>query len=217
MAGSSSHHIRNICVFGGSILGKEKEFLESANHLGQVLAERKIHLVYGEGNLGLMGGVSISVFLGGSQVLGVVPKTIAKEDIIGKTIGEELQVPTMSDRLNAMFNHADAFITLPGGLGTLEEIFHISSWAQLHIHHKPIGLLNVNGFYDNLLSFLDQVAEQEFLTSSTRQIIIFAATAEQLIDQLQSFILVIDPSMSRINWSTKESRKKLRLDLSLRL
>jgi len=217
MAGSSSHHIRNICVFGGSSLGKEKEFLESANHLGQVLAERKIHLVYGGGNLGLMGGVSISVFLGGSQVLGVVPKTIAKEDIIGKTIGEELQVPTMSDRLNAMFNHADAFITLPGGLGTLEEIFHISSWAQLHIHHKPIGLLNVNGFYDNLLSFLDQVAEQEFLTSSTRQIIIFAATAEQLIDQLQSFILVIDPSMSRINWSTKESRKKLRLDLSLRL
>jgi uncharacterized protein (TIGR00730 family) len=217
MAGSSSHHIRNICVFSGSSPGKENEFLESANHLGQVLAERKIHLVYRGGSLGLMGGVSIAVFLGGSQVLGVVPKALAKGDIIEKTIGEELQVSTMSDRLNAVFNHADAFIALPGGLGTLEEIFHISSWAQLHIHHKPIGLLNVNGFYDNLLSFLDQVAEQEFLTSSTRQIIIFAATAEQLIDQLQSFILVIDPSMSRINWSTKESRKKLRLDLSLRL
>ncbi|KAL9353351.1 hypothetical protein Peur_056031 [Populus x canadensis] len=118
MAGSSSHHIRNICVFGGSSPGKEKEFLESANHLGQV--------------------------------------------------------STMYDRLNAMFNHADAFIALPG-------------------------------------------VEQEFLTSSARQIIISAATAEQLIDQLQSFIPVIDPSMSRINWSTKESRKKLRLDLSLRL
>ncbi|KAL9346303.1 hypothetical protein Peur_061156 [Populus x canadensis] len=148
MAGSSSHHIRNICVFGGSSLGKEKEFLESANHLGQVLAERKIHLVYGEGSLGLIEGVSITVFLGGSQVLGVVPKALAKEDIIGKTIGEELY---------------------------------------------------------------------EFLTSSARQIIISATTAEQLIDQLQSFIPVIDPSMSRINWSTKESCKKLRLDLSLRL
>jgi len=102
-----------------------------------------------------MGSVSVAVFLGGSQVLGVVP-------IIDKTIGEELQVSTMSDRLNAIFNHADAFIALPGGLGTLEEIFHISSWAQLHIHHKPIGLLNVNGFYDNLLSFLDQAVEQEF-------------------------------------------------------
>jgi uncharacterized protein (TIGR00730 family) len=134
MASSSSHQIRNICVFGGSSLGKEKEFLESANHLDQVLAERKIHLVYGGGSLGLMGGVSIAVFLGGNQVLGVVPKALAKEDIIGKTIGEELQVSTRSDRINAMFDHADAFIALPGGLGTLEEIFHISSWAHLNIH-----------------------------------------------------------------------------------
>jgi uncharacterized protein (TIGR00730 family) len=164
-----------------------------------------------------MGGVSIVAFLGGSQVLGVIPKALAKGDIIGKTIGEELQVPTMSDRLNAMFNHADAFIALLGGLGKLEEIFHIFSWAQLHIHHKPIGLLNVNGFYDNFLSFLDQAVEQEFLTYSARQIVNSVATAEQLIDQLQSLIPVIDPSMSRINWSTKESRKKLRLDLSLRL
>jgi hypothetical protein len=85
----------------------------------------------------------------------------------------------MSGRLNIMFKHADAFIAFPSGLGTLEEIFHISSWAQLHIHHKPIGLLNVNSFYDKLLSFLDQAVEQEFLTSSARQIIIAAATAEQ--------------------------------------
>ena len=84
MAGSSIPKIKNICVFGGSSLGKEKSFLESANHLGQVLAERKIHLVYGGGNLGLMGGVSIAAFLGGSQVLGVVPKALAEGDIIGK-------------------------------------------------------------------------------------------------------------------------------------
>jgi len=215
MAGSSNHHIRNIYVFGGSSPGKEKEFLESTNHLAQVLVARKIHLVYGGGSFGLIGGVSIAVFLGGSQVLGVIPKALTKEDTIGKTIRDELQVSTMSDRMNAMFNPADAFIALPGGLGTLEEIFHISSWAQLYIHHKPIGLLNVNGFYDNLLSFLDQAVEQEFLTSSAQQIIISTATAEQLIDQLQSFIPVLNPSISRINWSTKKNRKKLRLDLSL--
>jgi uncharacterized protein (TIGR00730 family) len=127
MAGSLNHQIRNICVFGGSSPGKENEFLESENHLGQVLDERKIHLVYGGGSLGLMGGVSIAVFLGGSQVLGVVPKALAKEDLLRKTIGEELQVSIMSDRLNTMFKHADAFIALPGGLGTLEEIFHIFS------------------------------------------------------------------------------------------
>jgi uncharacterized protein (TIGR00730 family) len=159
--------------------------------------------------------VSIAAFLGGSQVLGVVPKALVKRDIIGKTIGEELQVFAMSDRMNEMFNHPNAFIALPGCLGILEEIFHTSSWAQLHIYYKPIGLFNVNEFYDNLLSFLDQAVEQKFLTSSIRQIIISAATAEQLIDQLQSFIHVLDPSMSHINWSIMESRKKLRLDLSL--
>jgi hypothetical protein len=127
MAGPSSYHIRNICVFSGSRPGKENEFLESANHLDQVLAERKIHLVYGGGNLRLMGFVSIAVFLGGSQVLGVVLKALAKGDIIGKKIREELQVSTMYDQMNAMFNHADAFIALPGGLSTLEKIFHISS------------------------------------------------------------------------------------------
>jgi hypothetical protein len=217
MASSSVPKIKNICVFCGSSPGKEKEFLESANHLGRVLAERKIHLVYGGGSLGLMGSVSIAVFLGGSQVLGVIPKALAEGDIIGKTVGEELQVSTMSERLSVMFNHADAFIALPGGLGTLEEIFHISSWAQLNIHQKPIGLLNVNGFYNTLLSFLDHAVEQQFLTFSARQILISAATAEQLIDELQSFIPVVHSSMSRLNWSITERRKKLRLDLSLSL
>jgi predicted Rossmann-fold nucleotide-binding protein len=97
MAGSSSYQIRNICVFGGSSPGKEKEFLELANHLGQVLAERKIHLVYEGVSLGLMGGVSIAVFLEDSQVFGVVPKALAKGDIIEKIIGEELQVSIMSN------------------------------------------------------------------------------------------------------------------------
>jgi hypothetical protein len=124
--------------------------------------------VYGGGSLGLMGSVSTIVFLGSNQVLGIFPKALAKVDIIGKTVGEELQVSTMSKLMNVMFDHADAFIVLLGGLGTLEEIFYISSWAQLNIHQKPIGLLNVNGFYDNLLSFLDHVMEQNFLTSSAR-------------------------------------------------
>ena len=95
-ASSSVPKIKNICVFCGSSPRKEKEFLKSANHLGRVLVERKIHLVYRGGSLGLMGGVSIAVFLGGSQVLGVVPKALAEGDIIGKTVGEELQVSTMS-------------------------------------------------------------------------------------------------------------------------
>ena len=129
MAGSLGLQIKNICVFSGSCPGKKKEFLESAHHLGQVLAERKIHLVYGGGNLGLMGSVSTTAFLGGSQVLGAISKALAKVDLIGKTVEEELQVSIMSKRMDTMFDHADAFITLLGDLGTLEEIFHISSWV----------------------------------------------------------------------------------------
>jgi len=128
--------------------------------------------------------VSITIFLRGSQVLGIIPKALAKVDIIEKIVREELQVFTMSKGMNAIFDHADTFIALPGGLGTLEEIFHIFFWAQLNIHKKPIGLLTVNGFYDNLLSFLDQTVEHSLLTSSTWQIIISTAAAEQLIDQL---------------------------------
>ncbi|XP_052302763.1 probable cytokinin riboside 5'-monophosphate phosphoribohydrolase LOGL10 [Populus trichocarpa] len=130
------------------------------------------------------------------------------------------------ERLRLLMNHGipedirwliEAKVRLSGGLGTLEEIFHISSWAQLNIHQKPIGLLNVNGFYNTLLSFLDHAVEQQFLTFLARQILISAATAEQLIDELQSFIPVVDSSMSRLNWSITERRKKLRLDLSLSL
>jgi len=109
-----------------------------------------------------MRGVSIAAFLGGSQVLGVVPKALAKGDIIGKTIIEELQVSTMFDQMNTMFNHVDAFIALPGGLGILEEIFHIFSWPQLHIHHKPIGLLNVNGFMIICCLFLIKLWNMNF-------------------------------------------------------
>jgi hypothetical protein len=102
-----------------------------------------------------------------SQVLGIIPKALAKVDITGKTIVEELQVFTMSERMFVMFEHVNAFIVLPGGLSTLKKIFHIFSWAQLNIHQKPIGLLNVNDFYNNLLSFLNHDVKQNFLTSLT--------------------------------------------------
>jgi len=216
MSGSSSNHIINILCFWWIQSWKRKRvFRISKSSWSGTSLEKDSFSVWGR-QPWVNGGYVNSCIFRRQSSFGVVPKALVKSDFIGKTIGEELQVSTMSDRMNAMFNHADAFIALPGGLGTLEEIFYIFSWAQLHIHHKPIGLLNVNGFYDNLLSFLDQAVEQKFLTFSTRQIIISAATAEQLLDQLQSFIPVIDPSMSRINWSTMKSRKKLRLDLSLR-
>ncbi|KAK2658043.1 hypothetical protein Ddye_011095 [Dipteronia dyeriana] len=140
MASPSTKRFINVCVFGGTNYRKYKEFVDAATHLGKVLAEQKIHLVYGGGNLGLMGCVSRAARDGGSQVLGIVPKPMAAIDIIGKTNGEKLAVPGMPKRLTAMLHHAGAFISLPGGFGTLEEIFTMAFWAQLHIHEKPIGL-----------------------------------------------------------------------------
>ena len=123
----------------------------------------------------------------------------------------------MHERMSKMIANSDAFIALPGGFGTLEEIFQILSWTQLNIHQKPIGLLNVDGFYDGLLAFLDHVVEQKFLTQAARRILISASTAEELIDQLQAFVPVIDPIISQIDWSNKDNSRKRKLDLTLRL
>ncbi|XVF20905.1 hypothetical protein REPUB_Repub12eG0043900 [Reevesia pubescens] len=168
MEETSVRQIKNVCVFCGSIPGKDEEFVKIANNLGRILAKRKICLVYGRGSIGLMGCVAIAAQLAGSQNLGIIPKTLARRNIIGKTIGNEILVSCMHERMDIMIENADAFIALPGGFGTLEEIFQIASWASLNIHKKPIGVLNVNGFYDSLFSFLDQAVEQRFIAQATR-------------------------------------------------
>ncbi|XVF31695.1 hypothetical protein REPUB_Repub17cG0014200 [Reevesia pubescens] len=154
MEGTSVRQIKSACIFCGSNPGKDEEFLKVTNNLGQTLAERKIHLVYGRGNIGLMGCVATAAQLGGSQNLGIIPRALARRNIIGKTIGNEILVSCMHERMNIMMENADAFIALPSGFGALEEIFQIASWAQLNIHKKPIAVLNVNGFYDVCFFFL---------------------------------------------------------------
>ncbi|XVF26810.1 hypothetical protein REPUB_Repub14bG0051000 [Reevesia pubescens] len=214
MEGTSVRQIKSVCVFCGSYPGKDEEFLKVANNLGQTLAERKIHLVYGGGNIGLMGYVATAVQSGGGQNLGVIPRALAMRGIIGKTIGNEILVSCMHERMNIMMENADAFIALPGGFGTLEEIFQIASWAQLNIHKKPIGVLNVNGFYDGLFSFLDKAVEQKFISQATRQILVTATTSDQLLDQLQAFVPKPDPALALLDWSTSSSNKR-KLNLTL--
>ncbi|XVE79888.1 hypothetical protein DITRI_Ditri14bG0093200 [Diplodiscus trichospermus] len=160
MEGNLAHQIKSICIFCGSNLGKNAKFIEAANNLSRVLAKRKIDLVYGGGSLGLMGCVSTAAHVRGCQILGIIPIALAKGNFVGKTVREELQVSTMQDRIWKILDNSDAFIALPGGIGTLEEIFQIAFWAQLNIHHKPIGLLHVDGFFNKLLSFLDQAGRK---------------------------------------------------------
>ncbi|XVE93178.1 hypothetical protein REPUB_Repub01dG0167900 [Reevesia pubescens] len=216
MERTSVRQIKSVCVFCGSYPGKDEEFLKVTNNLGRTLTERKIRLVYGGGNIGLMGCVATAVQSGGGQNLGVIPRAIAKRNIVGMTIGNEILVSCMHERMNIMMENADAFIALPGGFGTLEEIFQVASWAQLNIHKKPIGILNVNGFYDGLFSFLDKAVEKRFISQATRQILVTATTPEQLLNQLQAFVPEPDPVLAFLDWSTNSGNKqKLNLTLSL--
>ncbi|XVE95580.1 hypothetical protein REPUB_Repub02eG0110900 [Reevesia pubescens] len=125
-----------------------------------------------------MGCVATVAQLGGSRNLGIIPRALARRNIIGKIIGNEILVSCMHERMNIMIENADAFIALPGDFGTLEKIFQIASWAQLNIHKKPIGVLNVNGFYDNLFSFPDKAVEQRFISQATCQILVTATTPD---------------------------------------
>ncbi|XVE86417.1 hypothetical protein DITRI_Ditri18aG0032800 [Diplodiscus trichospermus] len=142
---------------------------------------------------------------------------LAEGNLVGKTVGEELQVPTMQDKIWKMVENSDAFIALSGGIGTLEENFQIASWAQLNIHHKLISLLNVDGFFNKLLSFFYQAWEENFIPHSARQIFISASTTEEMIDKLEDFVYKPDLVAAQIDWSKGSSSKKRKMDLSLHL
>ncbi|XP_039121028.1 cytokinin riboside 5'-monophosphate phosphoribohydrolase LOG1-like [Dioscorea cayenensis subsp. rotundata] len=132
-----------------------------------------------------MGLISQTAFDGGKQVLGIIPKALMDKEITGITLGEVKPVANMHQRKAEMTRNSDAFIAMPGGYGTLEELFEVITWAQLGIHNKPVGLLNINGYYDSLLSFIDQAVEEGFINPSARHIIVCTSNAKQLMEKLK--------------------------------
>ena len=155
MAATPNRQFKNICVLFGFNYGKHKEFVEAAIDLCRSIPERKLHLVYGRSNRGLSKLVSESAFVRGSQVLGIIPRALKPLGSLSDSpTGEELVVLGMQERITEILNHTDAFIFLPGDLATLEALITLASWAHLHIHQKPIGLLNVNNFMMALSHFL---------------------------------------------------------------
>ncbi|XP_022746608.1 cytokinin riboside 5'-monophosphate phosphoribohydrolase LOG7-like [Durio zibethinus] len=189
-----------ICVFCGSSSGKKASYQEAAVELGKELVERRIDLVYGGGTVGLMGLVSQAVHDGGRHVLGVIPRTLMPREIIGETVGEVRAVSDMHQRKAEMARQADAFIALPGGYGTLEELLEVITWAQLGIHCKPVGLLNVDGYYNSLLSFIDKAVDEGFISPAARRIIVSAPTAKQLVRQLEEYVPEHDEIASKLVW-----------------
>ncbi|KAG0580325.1 hypothetical protein M758_4G166300 [Ceratodon purpureus] len=182
-----SKRFKKICVFCGSSSGKKGVFSNEALNLGRELVNRKIDLVYGGGSIGLMGQVAHTVKSGGGHVVGVIPKALIGKELTGSTVGELIAVTDMHQRKAEMARQADAFIALPGGYGTLEELVEVITWNQLGIHKKPVGLLNVDGFYDTLLTFFDKQLEEEFFDNSARSIVVSAPTASELLDKLEAY------------------------------
>ena len=176
--------LKQICVYCGSSVGLNSEYARAAENLGRELVQRNFGLVYGGGSVGLMGKLSKEVHERGGSVLGIIPKKLLPKEISGETSGELIVTEDMHERKKYMSTLADAFIALPGGFGTLEELLEILTWHQLGLHAKPVGILNVSGFFDSFLRFLDDAVAAGFISETARQIPVVGTTPTELIEKL---------------------------------
>ncbi|MBI3865314.1 MAG: TIGR00730 family Rossman fold protein [Planctomycetia bacterium] len=180
------HDIRRVCVFCGSNFGNDPAYRQAASDMGGEIARRGWGLVYGGGSVGLMGVVADAVLAAGGEVIGVIPEMLATKELLHTGVSQMHVAPTMHARKALMEQTADAFVALPGGYGTFEELLEIITWAQLGLHAKPIGLLNVGGFYELLDRFFEHAIAQGFIKAKHRGLIVTAATPRELLDRLVS-------------------------------
>lgn len=178
--------MNNICVFCGSSSGIGPLYADQAKNLGVLLAENNKNLVYGGGKVGLMGIIADAVMDNGGTVIGVIPDFLMKKEVGHLGLTELLVVRSMHERKQKMAELADAFVAMPGGFGTLEELAEILTWVQLGIIKKPVGLLNLNGFYDHLLLQMDTMVKNGFLKPQNRKLIINITKPEDVIPSLES-------------------------------
>lgn len=175
---------RRVAVYCGSSNDVDPEYMEAARTVGRVLAERGTGIVYGGGNVGLMGALADAALEGGAEVLGVIPQKLEAKEVGHHGIGELVVCDSMHGRKQIMAAMSDAFIGLPGGYGTLDELFEAVTWTQLGYHNKPVGLLNVRGYFDGLVAFLDHARSEGFVRPMHRALVAHAREPEQLLDAL---------------------------------
>jgi uncharacterized protein (TIGR00730 family) len=178
--------LRRVCVFCGSKHGRQTAYTVAAQKVGRVLAARGIGLVYGGGDVGLMGEVADAVLAEGGEVTGVIPEFMVDHEVAHHGITQLEVVDSMHARKTRMSELADGFIGLPGGWGTFEELFEIVTWAQLDLHGKPVGLLNVAGFYDELLAFLDHATSEGFIKELHRSLLLADDDIGRLLDRMEA-------------------------------
>ncbi|MCK0745592.1 TIGR00730 family Rossman fold protein [Chromohalobacter nigrandesensis] len=175
-----------ICIYMGSREGRDAGFRQAAETLGRSIAQRGWGMVYGGARVGLMGAVADAALREGGEVIGVIPHHLVEREMAHEGLTHLLRVDDMHARKAAMAEYADAFIALPGGIGTLEELFETWTWQYLGLHDKPIGVLDVNGFYRPLLTFLDHTVAHGFLNPETRARLVDAVDPEHLLDRLMA-------------------------------
>ncbi len=174
----------NICVYCGSKDGAEGKYVRTAEALGRAIAHHGMRLVYGGGNVGLMGSLADAVIAGGGEVTGVIPAALRDRELAHEDVDELIVVEDMHERKATMADRADAFVALPGGYGTLEELFEAVAWTQLGFHRKPVSLLNSHGYFDHLIAFLDHAMAEEFLRPQHRTLLQIASDPDELIGAL---------------------------------
>ena len=181
--------MNTICVYCGASKGFLQEYSDAAEALGVEMARRNLGLVYGGGSVGLMGKVSSAVHTSGGTVLGIIPKELEPAEISGLTPGKVMVTLDLHERKKNMFRLSDAFIALPGGFGTLEELLEMITWQQLGFHSKPIGILNVSGFFDSLLRFFSEAVQAGFVSRQAEQALLVSRNPSDLLEKLSSFHL----------------------------
>lgn len=179
----------SICVYCGSRHGERAEYAQAAARLGQAIGQRGWQLVYGGGKVGLMGVVADAVLAAGGRVVGVIPESLEKLEVGHQGLSELHVVPTMHVRKQMMAERADAFIALPGGIGTLEELYEVWTWRQLKYHDHPIGLLDTAGYWQPLLRFMDHTVAEGFLGQTMRDLVLVDEQPEALLDRVAATAL----------------------------
>jgi uncharacterized protein (TIGR00730 family) len=194
--------LKSVCVFCGSAAGANPVYAITARELGRELAERKLALVYGGGRVGLMGEVATAALASGGAVIGVIPHSLALKEVAQEDCTELVVVNTMHERKSLMADRADAFVALPGGYGTCDELFEILTWAQLGIHQKPVVILNVNGFFAPLLAWLDHIVIEGLLKPKHRELLLVADSVPELFAKLAAWA----PPEQATKWVEPEER-----------
>lgn len=179
--------LKKICVFSGSSEGNDIAIIDAAKDLGKTFAEKGITLVYGGAKIGLMGHMAQTALDAHGEVLGIIPNFLKKKEVVHLGLTKLITVETMHERKLRMQEESDAFIALPGGMGTFEELFELLTWLQLGLHNKPIGLLNINHFYDDLLAQLEQMVRKGLLKMENFELLLVANNLEALLQKMNDF------------------------------